>query len=864
MCRRDLGQRRHLVSERAELGRRLPVVEQRPGFALDHRERVGAREHPRFEKSTVSPKLELRGANTTPCDESWCWALVISGKAKQTSVYEMAASSSSASAPVAKRQRQMSGTILIFRWEPTIGPLPKARQEAQEVAALFSKEGWECIQTAGGDASDLRAQLEAHRPAILHCIVHADVKHPASGDLTLGLTDAAGGLVRMLQTTLVDIIGSSSNYLEFVFINGCKSEALCCAVALCGIPCLGYSTLVDDTAAAAVAPAVYEHILREKPEHLADALSTAFQQANNAIRALSRAGTDAFVIADPQASSFVQQGQSHLDRYRGHLLSEAGQVTTRRASGIPVLVAPTRFRVVTGGLSPPSMPNEFRQAALFTGQQEELDALRAAFFPLIITHGDAQPEVKRGTSRQAILQAIRGLGGVGKTEMALEFARRNIGRYPSGVLFINADVDDDLVLLQRFARAVKAWALAEMTDADRLREGMSTWFREHPGWLLIIDNVDSASALSKGGLIDRNLPAPDAPGHVLMTSRVGTDSFRAIGFRTQTLSTLSTAAAEILLVREASAEPIDEPAAIERMGAMSNGERKALAWLAGGKGLAGLPLALVQTGKYVQNSGGLTFREYRERYELLKLELFEGEDVQGTQKALQSVHMTWLLNFRQLRREQPAAAELLLLCALFGPDDIPADMFANFDHKAGETDASPALTEAITEVVSQGGSVATQRERRRHVVTRLVKAAQRYSLLELGAEGKSISMHRLVQEAQRRDISRGQHDAEGLISLSGKLLDDWIGSTTNVGECPSDDQAEVQADWCAMAASTLSGSLLLHCRELCVLESRFSGESADIWEGTAGWLSHRVGMVGAGLLEMDPNYDGTGDGDDIQ
>ena len=78
------------------------------------------------------------------------------------------------------------------------------------------------------------------------------------------------------------------------------------------------------------------------------------------------------------------------------------------------------------------------------------------------------PSPMRST-RQVVLQAIDGLGGIGKTELAIQYARF-AKRYPAGVFFASADgCATELSLLQRLATALRLHDLARMTDADELR-----------------------------------------------------------------------------------------------------------------------------------------------------------------------------------------------------------------------------------------------------------------------------------------------------------------------------------------------------------------------------------------------------------
>jgi hypothetical protein len=348
-----------------------------------------------------------------------------------------------------------------------------------------------------------------------------------------------------------------------------------------------------------------------------------------------------------------------------------------------------------------------------------------------------------------------------QTTLALEYARRHAALYPAGVAFVLADAASELELLQRIARALRLYELASKTEADELRDELHAWLRQNVGWLLIVDNADDAGALS--GAVQRSLPASDALGHVLLTSRVGTEAFGALGIDAPlTLGVLAPGDATQLLVREAGKD----------LSSLDDAERCAAEWLAGADALAGLPLALLQAGKMVREKK-LSFARYRERFEKRYTEIFKAAP-SGTQRQEQSVHTTWLLNLETLEEEEPAAAELLSLCSLLAPDAIPAGtLFARVvqgeEGKEGidfarATEVCPALVKALDGL---------DEDERQEKIEELLGAAQRYSLLDFDAAAagdddacRSVSMHRLVQDAQRQRVKR----AGEAVALLSELL----------------------------------------------------------------------------------------------
>ena len=210
--------------------------------------------------------------------------------------------------------------------------------------------------------------------------------------------------------------------------------------------------------------------------------------------------------------------------------------------------------------------------AAFTGRSAEVDALRDTFFPIQRVTADS-PLVTAAPTRQAILQAIRGLGGVGKTELAVQYVLGYGRLYPAGVFFLSADAATELELLKRLAMAVHITCEPD-ADADAMRRSVHRWFNEHEGWLLIVDNADDADALKPSGALSKALPPDTALGHVLITSRVGTEAFGSLGIEAPlTLGLLDTNAAELLLLRVAFA--LDDSAASDGLQSLSSEERAA-------------------------------------------------------------------------------------------------------------------------------------------------------------------------------------------------------------------------------------------------------------------------------------------------
>ncbi|ASC72737.1 hypothetical protein XM38_036950 [Halomicronema hongdechloris C2206] len=141
----------------------------------------------------------------------------------------------------------------------------------------------------------------------------------------------------------------------------------------------------------------------------------------------------------------------------------------------------------------------------FTGRASILEQIRQAL-------------TARGTAGLTQVQAIAGLGGVGKTQTALEYAYRyywdvNRDEAYQAVFWIRLDTEQ--ALQSGFQEIAEMLMLCEaaVKEADQIVRVVKTWLAEHTGWLLVLDNADDPSFI-------RNYLPKRGQGHVLITSRV--------------------------------------------------------------------------------------------------------------------------------------------------------------------------------------------------------------------------------------------------------------------------------------------------------------------------------------------------------
>ncbi len=336
----------------------------------------------------------------------------------------------------------------------------------------------------------------------------------------------------------------------------------------------------------------------------------------------------------------------------------------------------------------------------FTGREAQLERLH---------------ESLRRTRSAALsqVQAISGLGGIGKTHTALEYAHRYRHEF-TAAFWTGANSRD--ALLSGFAAIARLLGLPQKDDKDAhaVAASVRRWLDVNPGWLLVFDNVE-----------DLNLTAAFAPaaggGHLLLTTRLQATG----GFAERVdLEDMEPEEGALFLLRRAKLLPPETP-----FGSASAADRKLALEVT--RELAGLPLALDQAGAFIEEVPS-TLAEYLGFYrtEGRKLRARRGELAQDHA----SVTVTFSLAFARVEAANPAAADLVRVCSFLSPDAIPEEIFLEGGTQLGERLAQLAgkpfeLAEAL-------------------------KEAGRFSLIHRQPAAKTIDIHRLVQEVVKDEMSQ--------------------------------------------------------------------------------------------------------------
>ncbi|MFM7057758.1 MAG: NB-ARC domain-containing protein [Planctomycetota bacterium] len=283
---------------------------------------------------------------------------------------------------------------------------------------------------------------------------------------------------------------------------------------------------------------------------------------------------------------------------------------------------------------------------LFKGRSEFLTQLRESL------------QRTASTGATAITgKAVHGLGGVGKTRLAVEYAWQHADDY-SAVLFITADSPDSLTrqLAELTGPLVLNLPEQHATEDPVKVAAALRWLSNHPGWFLILDNVDTEDAART---VEQLLPKLQQ-GHVLITSRLGRWQGQVQPLELDVLS--PEAAAQFLLERT---QPQGGQQRGRKVTAEDPAEATALA-----KDLDGLALALEQAAAYLVTRRK-SIADYRQLWQQRSAAVRSWHDSRQMQYP-QSIVTTWQTTLDQLSEDEQ---RLLNQLAWYSAEPIPLLLF---------------------------------------------------------------------------------------------------------------------------------------------------------------------------------------------
>jgi tetratricopeptide (TPR) repeat protein len=252
------------------------------------------------------------------------------------------------------------------------------------------------------------------------------------------------------------------------------------------------------------------------------------------------------------------------------------------------------------------------------------------------------PDNTKLSAGPASAVVLHGLGGIGKTQLALAYACRYRNDYKLG-WWIPAETP--ATITAALAELAPQLGIREDLPANELTLRIRQALADRQDWMLVFDNAGKPSDLQPFWP-DRGI------GHVVITSRH--HAWRS-------------------MATQLSIDPLPLAEAVELL-EQRTGQRDQASATTLANALGRLPLALEQAAAYIETQR-LSIGRYAELFEQRRGELLARG---GAVAHAGTVDATLSLAFEALRQATPAAAQLLVLCALLAPDQIPLDLF--LDH----------------------------------------------------------------------------------------------------------------------------------------------------------------------------------------
>jgi transcriptional regulator with XRE-family HTH domain len=344
----------------------------------------------------------------------------------------------------------------------------------------------------------------------------------------------------------------------------------------------------------------------------------------------------------------------------------------------------------------PSWHVPYARNPFFTGRESILKTLEERFFPCTDLYA-------------CHVQALCGIGGIGKTQVALEYAYLHRQKY-TAVFWIHAE--SSFTTITGIRSIVPTDAVPDehiQAETDRMQI-FTNWLKTHAGWLLILDNLTDFSILEK-------FVALNPMGQILLTTSSQVTGPLATPLH---MEGMTIGESTLFLLRRARLMTLHDT--INDIPDTLAHQAAEIARL-----MHGLPLALDQAGAYLEETN-CSLSDYLSLYEQKRAWLLErrGRFVTGHPD---SVAATVLRAYEKIKAMDGLAADLLSVSALSGSETIPeASLFQGAEYL---------------------GSNALSLTKDKTLLYDAISTLRTHSLVTYHAPLSVLSLHPLVREVLR-------------------------------------------------------------------------------------------------------------------
>jgi hypothetical protein len=339
------------------------------------------------------------------------------------------------------------------------------------------------------------------------------------------------------------------------------------------------------------------------------------------------------------------------------------------------------------GNVPPRNPN-------FTGREELLEQLGK--------------RLTAGGTTAVLPSTLHGMGGIGKTQIATEYIYRHLQDYDI-IWWIEAARQTQIrASLTELARQLGLPGATDANTAVRsIREALRTG-RPYRRWLLVFDAAESPSEV-------RAFFPTNGPGEVLITSR--NPDWAGVARPLELAVFKREESVELLRKRGPEITTADADQLAERLGDLPLAIEQAAAWRA----VTGMPVS-----------------QYLRLFDESVAEIL---DTSAPPDYEVSVAAAWNVSFDELKTRNPAAHQILHICAFFSPEPISRDLFTGVSRLS----ISAELDEALRDPMK---------------LARAIRDINRYSLAKIDHGSNTLQLHRLVQLVLRNRVMSPQVQAQ--------------------------------------------------------------------------------------------------------